>query len=115
MVTDLITIYGNTPSKSNSYKLGTKKVKNRSIPFMFKSSALLKYENMFFIQFPPKYRDLLIPGYFEIILDVFYPSQRSDLDNSLKIVLDCLQSRTKTIKNDNKCTSIIAKKALDKK
>jgi Holliday junction resolvase RusA-like endonuclease len=45
---------------------------------------------------------------------VFYPSQRADLDNSLKIILDCLQ-KCKAIVNDNKCTKIVANKFLDKK
>lgn len=44
---------------------------------------------------------------------MFYPSQRSDLDNSLKVVLDCLQ-RVKAIRNDNKCVKIVAEKFLDK-
>ena len=36
-----------------------------------------------------------------------------DLDNSLKVVLDCLQY-TKTIKNDNRCAKIVAEKFIDK-
>ena len=41
------------------------------------------------------------------IQEVFYPTQKSDLDNSLKVILDCLQ-KTKTIVNDNKCVKIVA-------
>ena len=36
-----------------------------------------------------------------------------DLDNSLKVVLDCLQ-QTHTIVNDNKCCKIVAEKFIDK-
>jgi Holliday junction resolvase RusA-like endonuclease len=59
------------------------------------------------------YRNLNIKGYFEIHLRVFYPAMRQDLDNSLKVVLDCLQ-HTKTIENDNKCVKIVAEKFIDK-
>ena len=78
-----------------------------------KTKALKTYEENFFIQLPPSLRNIDINGYFEFEIDVFYPSQRADLDNSLKVVLDCLQ-KTKTIRNDNKCVRIVANKALDK-
>lgn len=55
----------------------------------------------------------MIEGYFELHVKVFYPSQRSDLDNSLKIILDCLQY-VKAIKNDNKLVKVVAEKFLDK-
>ena len=59
------------------------------------------------------YEYKLIEGNFKFIIDVFYDSRRPDLDNSLKVVLDCLQ-KAQAIKNDNKCLEIIAKKHLDK-
>jgi len=98
-------ILGNTPSKSNCYRIGGK--------FLYKTASLKKYENDFYIQLPAKWRNKMIEGYFEFYMDVYYPSQRADLDNSLKVVLDCLQ-HTKTIKNDNKCIKIVAQKFLDK-
>ena len=101
-------IYGNAPSKSNCYKIITIG-KHASLA---KTPALKKYENDFYIQCN-HYRNANIKGYFEIYIDVFYPSQRSDLDNSLKCVLDCLQ-KVKAIENDNKCTKIVARKFLDK-
>jgi Holliday junction resolvase RusA-like endonuclease len=97
-------IRGNTPSKSNCYKI---------ITMGSGIKRLKQYEDDFYIQLPPKLRNLDISGYFKFEIDVFYPSQRADLDNSLKVVLDCLQ-KTKTIRNDNKCVEIIARKALDK-
>jgi Holliday junction resolvase RusA-like endonuclease len=103
------TIKGNVPSKSNCYKV----IKLGNKCSLAKSKALKDYENSFFIQLLPALRGLMIEGYFEFYIDVFYPSQRSDLDNSLKVVLDCLQ-KTNTIKNDNKCVKIVAQKAVDK-
>lgn len=102
------TIYGNCPSKSNSYKIIYLKGK----PALSKTTALQEYENKFYIQCN-QYRNANITGYFELYLKVYYPSERPDLDNSLKIILDCLQ-KIKAIKNDNKCVKIIAEKFLDK-
>lgn len=108
-------IMGNTPSKSNCYRIITlnNKATGKSYSSLGKTKAMTDYEDQFFIQLPPKLRNLNIKGYFEFQMDVFYPSQRADLDNSLKIVLDCLQ-KTKTIANDNKCIRLVVNKALDK-
>ena len=102
------TIFGVVPSKSNSYKI----IKFGGHASLGKTPALTKYENSFFIQCH-QYRNANIAGYFELHLRVFYPSERADLDNSLKIILDCLQ-KVKAIRNDNKCVKIIAEKYLDK-
>lgn len=102
------TIYGNPPSKSNCYRIVT--INGHGA--LAKTKALKQYENDFFIQCN-KYRNRNINGYFEFHIDVFYPSQRSDLDNVLKCCLDCLQ-KVKAIKNDNKCVKIVANKFLDK-
>ena len=59
------------------------------------------------------YKYELIDTEFKFIIDVYYDSRRPDLDNSLKVVLDCLQ-KAGAIKNDNRCLEIIAKKHLDK-
>jgi Holliday junction resolvase RusA-like endonuclease len=90
--------------------MGTGTKKHSSLA---KTKALKQYEKDFYIQLPPQLRGLDINTYFEFEIDVFYPSQRADLDNSLKVVLDCLQ-HSKTIRNDNKCVRIVANKALDK-
>ena len=102
------TIYGNPPSKSNSYKI----VKIRGVTTLAKTPALIKYENDFYIQCN-HYRDKNIEGYFKFTADIFYSSQRLDLDNCAKIILDCLQ-RCKAIKNDNRCTELHLRKFLDK-
>lgn len=101
-------IYGTVPSKSNAYKIIT----INGHASLGKTASLQRYENDFYIQCN-HYRNANITGYFQMTVDVFYPNQRSDLDNSLKILLDCLQ-RVKAIKNDNKCTRILINKYLDK-
>jgi Holliday junction resolvase RusA-like endonuclease len=101
-------IHGSCPSKSNCYKII--KIGNHSS--LGKTAVLKKFEKDFYIQCNV-YRYKNIEGYFEFYMDVFYPNQRSDLDNSLKVVLDCLQ-KVNAIKNDNKCTKIIVRKFLDK-
>ena len=100
-------IYGVTPSKSNCYMIITLG-KHASLA---KTKALKEYEKSFYLQC--KNRDKMISTFFSIQVDVYYPSNRSDLDNALKAVLDCLQA-CKVIKNDNLCTAIVARKFIDK-
>jgi len=102
------TILGQVPSKSNSYKL----IKLGGHCSMTKSKAMKAYENSFYMQVG-KYRDAMIDEFFELEIDVFYQSNRSDLDGALKASLDCMQ-KAKMIKNDNKCTRIVARKFIDK-
>ena len=101
-------VLGNTPSKSNCYKI----IKLGRHSSLAKTSALKKYEDSFYMQVG-KGRGEMIDEYFEFEMDVYYPSNRSDLDNSLKVVLDCLQ-KAKVIKNDNKCVQIFTRKFVDK-
>lgn len=112
-MSDKQVIFGTPPSKSNAYKIITLPGK-KGIPkySLGKTPSLVRYERDFYLQCN-KYRDANIEWHFELIVDVFYPNQRSDLDNSLKIILDCLQ-KVKAIKNDNRCTKIIINKYLDK-
>ena len=98
------TILGACPSKSNCYRIGHRG--------LFKTEALKKYEDSFYMQCN-LYRNKNISGRFEFHIDVYYPSDRSDLDNSLKAALDCLQ-KCKAIENDRKCVKIIAQKFIDK-
>lgn len=105
---DWQTILGQPPSKSNSYRV----IKIGGHGSLGKSPGLRAYEDSFYMQIG-KYRDLMITGYFELHLRVYFTSMSHDLDNSLKIILDNLQ-HTRTIKNDNRCVKIIADKFLDK-
>ena len=109
------TIYGSVPSKSNCYKIITLRSKDgKSYSSLGKTSGLKKYEQSFYRQLSGKTRGRNIEGHFEFEVDVYYSSMRPDLDNSLKILLDCLQ-KARAIKNDNKCMKIIARKFIDKK
>ena len=98
------TILGVCPSKSNCYRIGHKG--------LFKTDALKKYEDSFYMQCN-LYRNKNITSRFNFYVDVYYPSDRSDLDNALKVVLDCLQ-KCKAIENDRKCVRIEANKFIDK-
>jgi Holliday junction resolvase RusA-like endonuclease len=106
------TVFGNTPSKSNCYKIITIGSGFKKHSSLAKTKAMKEYENSFYMQVG-KCRGKMITDYFNFEIDVYYPSNRSDLDNSLKVVLDCLQ-KAEVIKNDNKCTQIIARKFIDK-
>ena len=97
-------ILGVVPSKSNGYRI----FNNRLI----KSAALSAYEKAFYMQCS-HYRNANIEGYFELHLKVFYANNRSDLDGSLKILMDCMQ-QVKAIKNDNRAVKIVAEKYIDK-
>lgn len=101
-------VKGVVPSKSNAYKIIT--IGGHSS--LAKSKALKAYEDTFYMQCG-HYRNIMISKYFEYHCKVFYPSMRSDIDNSLKIQLDCLQ-KCKAIKNDNLCVKIVAEKFVDK-
>ena len=101
-------IKGNCPSKSNCYKVI--RLGNRC--GLGKQKKLESYENSFKLQMLD-YKYKLIESNFKFVVDVYYDSRRPDLDNSLKVVLDCLQ-KAEVIKNDNKCLEIVAKKHLDK-
>lgn len=93
-------IYGNCSRKSNCYKVVTVG-RHASLA---KTKSLKEYENQFYIQCD-RYRNADIADYFELHVRVFYPSQRSNLDNS-----PTGQSHS----NDNKCVKIVAEKFLDK-
>ena len=106
------TIMGNVPSKSNCYKVIKLGRGVNARCSLGKQKHLKEYERNFKLQmFNYKYD--LIEGEFKFIVDVYYNSRRPDLDNSFKVVLDCLQ-KAELIKNDNKCIEIQARKLLDK-
>ena len=101
------TIYGQVPSKSNGYKIIT--ISGHSS--LAKTKALKDYERKFYLQCPLRGEEIAEP--FAIDMDVYYNSNRPDLDNAFKIVLDCLQL-CKAIKNDRYCYEIHARKLVDK-
>ena len=100
-------IYGSVPSKSNCYKIIT--IGGHSS--LAKTSAMKEFEKRFYLQCG--YRNRNIQGFFELYADVYFQSNQPDLDNSLKGLLDCLQT-CKAIKNDRNCVKIVARKLVDK-
>ena len=105
---DWQTVFGHIPSKANNYKV----IYKGGHPSIGKSASVTLYEQSFFLQVG-KYRNLMICGFFELYVRVYFETSSPDLDNGLKALLDCLQY-TKTIKNDNKCVKIVAEKFIDK-
>ena len=101
--TDKYVILGTCPSKSNSYRIGHKR--------LFKTSELIAYEASFKSQFTP--HGPTIEGAFEFHVDAYYPNNRSDLDGCFKATLDLLQKHG-AFKNDRYCVKIIARKFIDK-
>ena len=102
------TIEGKVPSKSNNYKV----VMRNGSHCIGKSDTVKEYEEWFYWK-ASKYRNLKIKGLFEFYCKVYYPTKASDLDNSLKVQLDCLQY-CNAISNDNNCVKIVAEKFIDK-
>lgn len=102
-----VVIYGSIPSKSNQYKIITLNGHGS----LAKASAMKEFEKKFYLQCG--YRNRNINGFFELYADVYFQSNQPDLDNSLKGLLDCLQS-CKAIKNDRNCVKIVANKFIDK-
>lgn len=104
------TIQGAVPSKSNSYKL-TNRGKFAS---MYKAKGLKAYEKMFYLQVPAEARGVELKGLLKVFLSVYYTSNRLDLDNSAKIILDCMQD-AKVMKNDRQVVELHMYKHIDKK
>lgn len=101
-------IFGKVPSKSNCYKIITLNGHGS----LAKGKELKDYEKSFYLQCN-LYRNKNIEGLFELTIDVYNESQRADLDNSFKVILDCLQG-CNAIKNDRNCIKIVAQKFVDK-
>lgn len=102
-----VTITGACPSKSNCYRI----IRTHGHGGLSKTKALEAYEQSFFLQNPLRHKK--IDKRFKFTVDVYYSSDRPDLDNALKILLDCLQM-SGTILNDRLCTEIHARKFVDK-
>lgn len=100
-------IQGKLPSKSNCYKIVTLYGHGS----LAKQRVLKEYEKSFYLQCG--LRNANIKGFFKLSVDVYHENMRPDLDNGLKILLDCLQS-CKVIQNDRQCVEIHARKLIDK-
>ena len=100
-------IRGAVPSKSNCYRVVTLAGHGA----LAKTPALRRYEQEFYMQCPV--RELKIDKRFRLDVDVYFSSDRPDLDNAMKAILDCLQT-CKAISNDRLCAEIHARKLIDK-
>jgi Holliday junction resolvase RusA-like endonuclease len=110
MTTNKVKIYGHPPSKANSYK-----IRGNSLG---KAQKVVEYEEAFRLQVNAIRSTGLLPkgcivGMFAINIDVYYKDKRSDLDNSAKVILDCLQAN-QVIDNDRNCIRLVLNKKLDK-
>ena len=105
-------IYSQPPSKANQYKIITVVTNGKKHGSLSKTDAMHKYEHDFYLQCGA-YRNKKISGFFELYVDVYFHSNQPDLDNSLKVILDCLQG-CKAIKNDRNCVKIVANKFVDR-
>ena len=101
-------IPGQPPSKANTYKVIT----FNGHSSLGKTAALKEYEKKFYLMCGA-YRNRKIAGFFELYVDVYFQSNLPDLDNALKVILDCLQG-CNAIKNDRNCVKIVANKFIDK-
>jgi Holliday junction resolvase RusA-like endonuclease len=103
------TIIGKVPAKANRYRV----IRKGDSSSLAKDDVLKDYERTFYMQCSAPYRNLEITRLFEFHARVYYPTMSPDIDNSLKVLLDCLQY-TKTIRNDNLCVKVVAEKFVDK-
>lgn len=106
-------IIGNIPAKSNCYRIIILKNKDKTKEHgsLAKTTQLKQYERDFALQCTT-YKNRNIDCQFSIEVDVYFKQNRSDLDNSLKCLLDCLQE-CGAIVNDNLCQRIVANKYID--
>lgn len=79
---------------------------------LIKDDELRAYEKSFIAQCAV-YKDRCISRPFKLVIDVFQSSNRFDLDNSLKTILDLLQY-VHAISDDNLCMKIEATKHIDR-
>ena len=106
---EIETIHGQIIAKANHYQAvpgpsGQKRI--------IKDEIIRAYERSFMEQCRT-YRNKRISSRFRLFVRVWHSSERFDLDNSLKTLLDCLQM-VGAIANDKLCYQIEAEKHLDK-
>lgn len=102
------TIFGQCLAKANHYMA----VGGGNGRRIIKDAAFRAYERSFRSQCAI-YKDRGINAPFRLLIDVYHSSQRFDLDNSLKTILDLLQD-VGAITNDNLCVGIEAIKHVDR-
>ena len=102
-------IRGQIIAKANHYQAVPGKFGQKRI---IKDEIIRTYERSFMEQCKV-YRNRRISSRFRLFVRVWHSSERFDLDNSLKTLLDCLQM-VGGITDDKLCYQIEAEKHLDK-
>lgn len=102
-------IHGQIIAKANHYQAVPGKGDTKCI---IKDGKIRAYERNFMEQCKI-YRNRRISSRFRLFVRVWHSSVKFDLDNSLKILLDCLQM-IGAITDDNLCFQIEAENHLDK-
>jgi len=102
-------IRGQIIAKANHYQAVPGKFGQKRI---IKDEIIRTYERSFMEQCKV-YRNRRISSRFRLFVRVWHSSERFDLDNSLKTLLDCLQM-VGAITDDKLCYQIEAEKHLDK-
>lgn len=102
-------IHGQIVAKANHYQAVPGKFGKKRI---IKDEVIRAYEHSFMEQCKV-YRNRRIATRFRLFVRVWHSSERFDLDNSLKTLLDCLQMAG-AITDDKLCFQIEAEKKLDK-
>lgn len=106
MQSEVITIFGQVPAKANNYQVTANGI--------VKGSIVKAYEKAAILQLNARWHYGTITERFTLQIDIYYASERYDLDNSLKTFLDILQY-AKIIANDSQCYHIEAHKHIDKR
>lgn len=102
------TIFGQIVAKANHYAAVPDRSGGRRI---IKDDKIRQYEASF-MQQCSLYKERNISTAFRLYVCVYFRSEKYDLDNSLKTLLDCLQY-VRAISNDSLCYAIIAEKRID--
>lgn len=97
-------VLGQVVAKANHYMNAQGRI--------IKDAEIRAYERAFALQ-AGKFRGARIGEPFRLSVKVYFRSKRSDLDNALKTLLDCLQD-SEIITNDNLCMEIQASKGVSR-
>lgn len=103
------TIFGQVVAKANNYMAVPAKDGEKRL---IKNERIRAYESAFKEQCKV-YKGRGIDYPFVLLIAVYFHSERNDLDNSLKTILDCLQE-CGAITDDNLCYKIVAEKRIDR-
>ena len=103
------TIHGQILAKANHYLAVPDKKGGRRI---IKDEYIRKYEASFINQCR-LYKDKRVSSRFRLFVRVWHSSTRYDIDNSIKTLLDLLET-VGAITNDNLCYQLEVEKRIDK-